>query len=186
MRAFVDTGLAGVEPGSLAALTYRWIEIWTRDPDLVAGEDDDRLREQWSARLLSLWRRVDETRRRIERLDGLEQRLDDAVLRLGSWLSRDFKQPMPVWKGSGVAFKGFEDGGLVFSLYFFVDDIELEHFWRQVRVEAELRREVARRLRREGIEFASQRLEVAFLRGGQDPAGIRLPDSRQGAQPAPE
>ena len=79
---------------------------------------------------------------------------------------------MPAWKGSGAAFKGFEDGGLVFSLFFFVDNIELEHFWRQARVEGQLRREVARRLRQEGIEFASPRFEVAFRRGGEARAGL--------------
>jgi MscS family membrane protein len=172
LNTFVEGCLAEVDPDSLAARTRRWTEIWIRDPDLVLGEDDDRLRQQWSARILSLWRRIDETRRRMERLDGLEQRLDDAVLRLGSWLSRDYKQPMPAWKGSGAAFKGFEDGGLVFSLFFFVDNIELEHFWRQARVEGQLRREVARRLRQEGIEFSSPRFEVAFLRGGEAQAGL--------------
>ncbi len=170
LNAFVEACLAEVDPDSLAAQTHRWVEIWSRDPDIVLGEDDDRLRQQWSSKLLSLWRRIDETRRRIERLDGLEQRLDDAVLRLGSWLGRDFKQPMPAWKGSGAAFKGFDDGGLVFSLFFFVDNIELEHFWRQARVEGQLRREIARRLRQEGIEFASPRFELAFLRGGEVPA----------------
>jgi len=175
LDSFVQTCLADIDPDTLAARARRWIEIWSRDPDIVPGEDDDRLKQQWSSRIISLWRRIDETRRRIERLDGLEQRLDDAVLRLASWLVRDFKQPMPVWKGSGAAFKGFEDGGLVFSLFFFVDNIELEHFWRQVRVEGELRREIARRLRQEGIEFASSRLEVAFLNGGMAPAGLPGP-----------
>jgi MscS family membrane protein len=165
LPSFVDACMTEVESESLAARTHRWIEVWTRDPDIVLGEDDVRLREQWSSRLISLWRRIDETRRRIERMDGLEQRLDDAVLRLAGWASREFKQPMPPWKASGASFKGLEDGGFRFNLYFFIDNIELEHFWRQARVEAELRREIVRRLRREGIEFASPRYELAFLRG---------------------
>jgi len=165
LDSFVTTCLGEIGPDSLAARTMRWVAILSRDPDIVVGEDDDHLRHVWSAKILSLWRRIDETRRRIERLEGLEQRQDDAVLRLASWIGRDFKQPMPAWKGSGASFKGFDEGGLVFSMFYFVDNIELEHFWRQVRVEGELRREVARRLRLEGIEFASPRFEVSFRQG---------------------
>jgi len=165
LYSFVTKCISEGTPVSLAARTMSWVEVLTRDPDLVAGEDDDRLRQLWSTKTLSLWRRIDETRRRIERLDGLEQRLDDAVLRLAGWIGRDFKQPMPAWKGSGASFKGFDDGGLVFTMFYFVDNIELEHFWRQVRVEGELRREVTRRLRLEGIEFASPHFEVSFRQG---------------------
>jgi MscS family membrane protein len=165
LETFVSACLGDIDPDALTARTMRWVEILTRDPDIVAGEDDDRLRQVWSAKIVSLWRRIDETRRRIERLDGLEQRLDDAVLRLAAWTVRDFKQLMPAWKGSGASFKGFDQGGLMFSMFYFVDNIELEHFWRQVRVEGELRREVARRLRVEGIEFASPHLEITFRQG---------------------
>ena len=165
LDGFVTTCLSEIQPDSLVDRTMRWVAVVTRDPDIVAGEDDDHLRHVWSAKILSLWRRIDETRRRIERLEGLEQRQDDAVLRLASWIGRDFKQPAPAWKGSGAAFKGFDDGGLVFLMFFFVDNIELEHFWRQVRVEGELRREGARRLRPEGIGVATPHYEVSFRQG---------------------
>jgi MscS family membrane protein len=131
VESFVTMCLGESDPGSLAARTMRWAAILTRDPDIVAGEDDDHLRHVWSAKILSLWRRIEETRRRIERLEGLEMRQDDAVLRLASWIGRDFKQPMPAWKGSGASFKGFAEGGLVFTMFYFVDNIELEHFWRR-------------------------------------------------------
>ncbi len=165
LDGFVTTCLREIQPDSLVDRTMRWVAVLARDPDIVVGEDDDRLRHLWSAKVLSLWRRIEATRRRIERVEGLEQRQDDAVLKLASWIGRDFKQPMPAWKGSGASFKGFDQGGLVFSMFFFVDNIELEHFWRQARVEGELRREVARRLRLEGIEFASPHLEVSFRQG---------------------
>jgi len=155
-----DLLLGEQEAGSLSRLTWEWIGIWCRDPDLEMGVDDDRLRARWTTRLLGLQRRVEDLQRRIADPDTLEQRLDNAVLALAHWLGSEFKQPVPPWKCSGASFKGYQDGGLVFSLWFFVDNIELEHFFRQARVEGELRREVARRLRAEGIEFASLRQEV--------------------------
>jgi len=145
---------------SLARLVWEWASIWSRDPDIEAGVDDRRLRTRWSSRVLGLQRRVKELQQRINNPDTLEQRLDDAVVGLARWLVNDFKQPVPPWKCSGASFKGYQDGALVFSLWFFVDNIELEHFFRQARVEGELRREVARRLRQEQIEFASLRQEV--------------------------
>jgi MscS family membrane protein len=145
---------------SLARLVWEWAGIWSRDPDIEAGVDDHRLRARWGSRLLGLQRRVEELHKRINNPDTLEQRLDDAVVGLARWLVSDFKQPVPAWKCSGASFKGFQDGAMVFSLWFFVDNIELEHFFRQARVEGELRREVARRLRQEKIEFASLRQEV--------------------------
>lgn len=145
---------------SLARLAWEWVGVWSRDPDIEAGVDDHRLRTRWGSRLLGLLRRVGELQNRINDPDTLEQRLDSEVVGLARWLVSDFKQPVPPWKCSGASFKGFQDGALVFSLWFFVDNIELEHFFRQARVEGELRREVARRLRQEKIEFASLRQEV--------------------------
>lgn len=171
--------LAALEPDSLAALTWHWIRTWVLDPGLVPGEDDLCLRHQWSVKILGLWRRVEDIWRRLDREGGLEQRLDDALLRLSGWLTKDYKQPIPPWKLSVAVFKGFRDGGLAFSLYFLVDNIELEHFWRQARVEQQVRREVARRLRQEGMDFASPRSEVPFLQGaerlGSDPALAGVP-----------
>jgi MscS family membrane protein len=145
---------------SLARLAWEWIGIWCRDPDLEVGVDDHRLRARWGSHLLGLQRRVEELQKRVDNPDTLEQRLDNAVVALARWLVTDFKQPVPPWKCSGASFKGYQDGALVFGLWFFVDNIELEHFFRQARVEGELRREVARRLRQEKIEFASLRQEV--------------------------
>jgi len=164
--AFVEGCLGELPADSLAALTWRWATLWTKDPDIHLGEDDVRLRAHWAVRVLSLLRRVDDLRRKVEKSDTLEQRLDDAVLRLHAWLTREFKPAVQPWKCSGVGFKGFGDAGPVFSLFFLVDDIELEHFTRQARVEGQVRREVARRLKQEGIEFAGRRYEVAFLDGG--------------------
>lgn len=164
-------------PEALVRLTWEWVGAWSRDPDIEAGVDDQRLRARWGSRLLGLQRRVRDLQQRINDPDTLEQRLDDAVVNLARWLVTEFKQPVPPWKCSGASFKGFQDGALVFSLWFFVDNIELEHFFRQARVEGELRREVARRLRQEKIEFASLRQEVQI----RLPAGAGRPPARPGA-----
>lgn len=168
-ETFLDQIVEELGPESLAACTWAWVNRWTEDPDLLQGADDVRLRRFWSTRVLGLLRRVDETWRRLERPDTLELRLDDHVLRLRTWLAQEYKAPASPWKWAGATFKGFENGAAVFSLFFFVDNIELEHFFRQARVETELRREVARRMRKEGIAFASPRYEVAFLETAATP-----------------
>jgi len=162
---------------SLARLAWEWIGVWSRDPDIEAGVDDHRLRARWGSRLLGLQRRIGALEQRISNPDSLEQRLDDAVANLARWLAAEFKQPTPPWKCSGASFKGYQDGALVFNLWFFVDNIELEHFFRQARVEGELRREVARRLRQEKIEFASLRQEVQV----RLPPGAGRPPARPNA-----
>jgi hypothetical protein len=124
------------------------------------------MRAQWAVRVVSLLRRVDALWRKLEKPDTLEQRLDDAVLKLQSWLEREFKQRVAPWKCSGAGFKGYGEVGPIFSLFFMVDDLELEHFTRQVRVENQVRAEAARRLKEAGIEFAGRRYEVAFLQAG--------------------
>jgi MscS family membrane protein len=78
----------------------------------------------------------------------------------------EFKQSVPPWKMASASHKGYQAGAQMFSLFFFVDNIELEHFYRQSRVEGEIRREVTRRLLEAGIEFGSLRQEVSLRPAG--------------------
>jgi MscS family membrane protein len=181
LEGFLDGLAPTLAPESLARRTWEWVNVWTDDPDLEDGVDDARLRARWSDRVLAMLRRADELHRRFDRPESLDQRLDDATMAFRSWLIAEFKQPVPPWKSSGAIFKGHRDGGLAFNLFFFVDNIELEHFFRQSRVETEVRREVARRLKMEGVQFASQRHEVDMLRDGRGDAE-RL--ARGGRRPA--
>ena len=174
METFVDRCMQNLDPDCLVARTWTWINEWARDPDILKGEDDVKLRHRWAPKMISLLRRVEALRRQLERADSMESRLDDQVQRLAAWLTTEFKQPIPDWKLSGTGFRGSEDGSLTFSLFFYVDDIEVEHFTRQARVEGQIRREVARRLRKEGLAFASPRYEVAFVNGGRVEASDRL------------
>jgi small-conductance mechanosensitive channel len=98
--------------------------------------------------------------RRLERADSLDRRLDDALAELAVWITEEFKQPAPAWKHSGVGFRGVTDGVQHYALYFYVDDIELEHFFRQSRVESQVRREIMRRLPQAGLRTGSPRREV--------------------------
>jgi MscS family membrane protein len=186
---FVAGCIAELPADCLAAVTWRWANIWAKDPDIHVGQDDVRMRAHWAVRVVSLLRRVDDLSRKVERPDGLEQRLDDAALRLHAWLTREFKLAVSPWKCSGAGFKGYGEAGPIFSLFFLVDDIELEHFTRQGRVETQVRREVVRRLKEEGIEFAGRRFEVAFVQGGNgaSPELAALPLSlNQGSVSAPQ
>jgi MscS family membrane protein len=171
LEGFLDELVPTLAEDSLARRAWEWIRIWAEDPDLEGGVDDVRLRARWSDRILALLRRADDLHHRFNRPDTLDQRLDDATLGVRRWLMTEFKQPVPPWKTSGATFKGMRDGGLAFNLFFFVDNIELEHFFRQVRVETEVRREVARRLKARGVPFASERHEVEMLRDRRGEAG---------------
>jgi hypothetical protein len=103
--------------------------------------------------------------------DSLEQRLDDALDDLAAWIPDDFKQPAPGWKHSGVSFRGVSNGVQEYALFFYVDDIELEHFFRQARVEGQVRREVMRRLPGAGLKAGVPRRYVRLVGGGGQPAG---------------
>jgi MscS family membrane protein len=172
---FLEGCIGEFPADSLAALVWYWANLWAKDPDIHKGQDDVRLREHWAVRVVSLLRRVDDLRRKVEQPDALDQRLDDAVLRMHAWLTRELKPAVAPWKWSGAGFKGFGEAGPIFSLFFLVDDIELEHFTRQSRVETQVRREVARRLKEEGLEFAGRRYEIAFLQGSNGASAVLAP-----------
>lgn len=111
LEDFLDQAIDELPADSLSGLTWSWVRTWARDPDIVPGEDDLRLRQQWAIKILGLWRRVGEFRRRLDREEGLEQRLDDSLLRLSGWLAKDFKQPVPAWKLSVAVLRAFGTEG---------------------------------------------------------------------------
>jgi MscS family membrane protein len=159
-EGFLEQIQAELTPGSLAQLSWNWVSLWGQDPDLLPEVDDHLLRARWGERILSLLRRIENITNNLERGGGLELRLDDDVLGVVGWLQREYKQKTPAWKESGTGFKGLVGGGFLFHMNFYVDDIELEHFERQSRVEGQVRREAYRRLRAEGISLPA-RLEIA-------------------------
>jgi len=170
LEEFIQACVAELPNESLAARTWAWVGVWTQDPDLAGSEDAARLRAQWAGRVLALLRRVDGLHRRLARADSLEQRLDDALDDLAAWIPDDFKQPAPGWKHSGVSFRGVSNGVQEYALFFYVDDIELEHFFRQSRVEGQVRREVMRRLPGAGLRAGVPRRDVRLVGAGQPAA----------------
>jgi MscS family membrane protein len=160
---FLDSIQAELGAGSLAQRTWAWVSTWAQDPDLLPEEDGRRLRGYWGERILSLLRRIDDLGDQLEGGGGLEVRLDETVLGIVTWFRGEFKQPTPAWKSSGIGFRGMTGGGFLFRMLFYVDDIELEHFERQSRVEGQVRREAYRRLREQGISLPAPRYEVTMM-----------------------
>ncbi len=159
-------------PESLLGLVHEWITVWACDPDLggtaetrldVAAlweeapdepvNDHQLLVMQWNRRIRLLVGRLSKLYARFSDPRGYEQRLDDLLLELVTWLRENFKEPEARWKNPDVNFAGQDDKGLSFSVQFFIDDIELEHFERQDRVRRELQKEIVRRLREAHIDM---------------------------------
>jgi MscS family membrane protein len=159
---------------SLIGLVREWVTIWACDPDLGGSPDvrldvaamwyepiDEPLNDQhllvmqWNRRIRLLTQRLNALRQKFAdpRGSGVEQRLDNLVRDLMDWLRKNFKEPTAKWKSPDVNFNGPDAAGLSFTLEFFIDDIELEHFERQERVQRELRREIVARLRAANISL---------------------------------
>jgi MscS family membrane protein len=164
--AFLDEIAADLDSDSVARRTWQWVNVWAADPDLMRGEDDRKLRLFWAPRVVGLMRRVDGLGRVLADRSSIERRLDEAVLRVAAWMTTEYKQPTPSWKYPSAGFGGVKEGSYLFRMVFYVDNIELEHFERQSRVEGQVRREAYRRLRQAGVAFPHMRYEVSLLGGG--------------------
>jgi MscS family membrane protein len=169
------------DPTSLLGLVREWITIWACDPDLGGNEDtrldiatlwNDPIEEplndhqllvmQWDRRCRQLVARLNVLHAHFINPEGREQRLDDLLLELVTWLRLHFKEPEVAWKAPDINFLGPDDRGMRFAVELFIDDIELEHFERQERVRRELTRELVRRLRGAHVElpYAQQTIIV--------------------------
>lgn len=162
------------DPNSLIGLVREWVTVWACDPDLGGSPDvrldvaamwyepiEEPLNDQhllvmqWNRRIRLLTQRLNGLRQKFAdpRGAGAEQRLDNLVRDLMDWLRKNFKEPAAKWKSPDVNFNGPDAAGLSFTVEFFIDDIELEHFERQERVQRELRREIVARLRAASIDM---------------------------------
>jgi MscS family membrane protein len=182
-EAFLDEIAADIDSDSVARRTWQWVNVWAADPDLMKGEDDRKLRQFWAPRIVGLMRRIDGLGRLLADRSAIERRLDEGVLRVASWMTTEFKQPTPAWKFPSAGFSGVKDGAYLFRMVFYVDNIELEHFERQSRVEGQVRREAYRRLRQAGIAFPHVRYEVSLLGGGAVVGGAAGPARPLVAEP---
>jgi MscS family membrane protein len=94
-----------------------------------------------------------------------EQHLDTATAALRHWLSTNYKALPESWKDPRVDVAGFGSSSVDLRVYYFVDDVRLEHFERQRRVNAELMIDVHERFKAHGIEIPFPQMDVWMRKG---------------------
>jgi small-conductance mechanosensitive channel len=123
-------------------------ELWSQAPDPWITEREERQqRKLW-------WERNERLKTKWERLrDDLlhpsgkkELRLDDLTINLLDWLKKEYKILPEDWKNPTVTFKEFGEKGVIVQLWFFVDNVRLEHYGRSFRVRTELARQIREQL----------------------------------------
>jgi MscS family membrane protein len=120
--------------------------------DVENRRELENLIRAWDYRVVDLHAKLDEL---YDNLDsGNEQRLDDEVRKLEDWIHTDFRETTPEWKYPDASVKSIGTGKVTYQLEMQIDDINLEYFGRQSRVESEIRREVLFQCKEAGIKLA--------------------------------
>jgi MscS family membrane protein len=119
-------------------------KAWALAPDPWAEASEQPAQIQlWQERTEALIREWDELKLKIARpRDTVEVRLDDATRQLRAWIQRQYKLRPEAWKNPTVCFRGFADGKVNLRLWFYVDNIRLEHYGRARRVTTEIARQL--------------------------------------------
>jgi small-conductance mechanosensitive channel len=122
-------------------------EAWRIQPDPYASPaEHESALHTWALRNERLQARWEEVREKmIKPDDPTEMRLDDMALAMVRWLNSEYKILPEAWKDPRVIFKAFEGDTTHIQLWFYVDNIRLEHDGRMQRV----RTDIARRIREE-------------------------------------
>ena len=149
VRADVEATLAAMEA---------WVAI---DDPWALAEESAAERTRWlelNKRLRERWAELD---RAVQRptLES-ELRLDTATHRLRNWLATQYKAPLEIWKDPNVDVKGFGASSVDLSVQYFLDDVRLEHFERQGRVNAELMIEIHERFKAHNIEIPFPQMDL--------------------------
>lgn len=120
-------------------------QAWAQQDDAYAlATENEQLRSVWQLRNERLAERWEALRGKMIRpTDPTEMRLDDMALGLVDWLTSEYRLLPEAWKNPRVTFKRFDGGSAALQLWFYVDNIRLEHDGRLQRV----RTDVARRVR---------------------------------------
>lgn len=139
---------AGARCADLVARVQAWSAL--PDPWADAGENAA-LQALWrerNARLEEKWR---ELRRRLSQPWKVqEQRMDDETEALASWLRVEYKLLSEKWKNPEATFRAF-DSCIELQLWYYIDNIRLEHYGRARRVTTEIAREIRKRFKLEQI-----------------------------------
>jgi hypothetical protein len=119
-------------------------KIWTEAEDPWLDDSDYwNLRWLWRTRndlLRSQWEKVKRTINHPD--DRLEMRLDDVTASMLEWIKREYKVAPESWKDPRVTLKRFDGDRAILELWFYVDNIRLEHDYRPSRVRTEIGRQV--------------------------------------------
>ncbi|MEH2280190.1 MAG: mechanosensitive ion channel family protein [Nostoc sp.] len=134
------------EKPTLIGLIRQWYQAWLKDPDLVI-EDQHLLPDEWEQKIDLLKIKLNKLFQKIANPGVDESRLDDYSLKFVEWLHDSFKESNTAWKEPQVQLTDIQGSGMQFSVRFYVDNIQLEHWRRGNRVQNEVRREMVRRLR---------------------------------------
>ena len=76
--------------------------------------------------------------------------MDDETQALACWLRDEYKLLSETWKDPEATFRAF-DACIELQLWFYVDNIRLEHYGRARRVTTEIAREIRKRFKLEQI-----------------------------------
>jgi len=140
-QGFVPPAQAAFE--ALITASEGWAQ---QDDPYASAAENDFVREIWARRNGRLAERWEKLRGKMIRPeDPTEMRLDDLALGLISWLQSEYRILPEAWKNPCVTFKGFDGSDAALRLWFYVDNIRLEHDGRLLRV----RTDIARRIREE-------------------------------------
>jgi MscS family membrane protein len=131
---------------TLIILIRQWYRTWLKDPDLVI-EDQHLLPDEWEQKIELLKIKLNKLFQKISNPGVDETRLDDYSSKFLEWLHNSFKESNTAWKEPQVQLTDIQGSGMQFSVRFYVDNIQLEHWRRGNRVQNEVRREMVRRLR---------------------------------------
>ncbi|MEH1920364.1 mechanosensitive ion channel family protein [Nostoc sp.] len=134
------------EKKTLIGLIRQWYQAWLKDPDLVI-EDQHLLPDEWEQKIELLKIKLNKLFQKLSNPGVDETRLDDYSLKLVEWLHDSFKESNTAWKEPQVQLTDIQGAAMQFSVRFYVDNIQLEHWRRGNRVQNEVRREMVRRLR---------------------------------------
>jgi MscS family membrane protein len=131
---------------TLISLVRIWYETWLEDPDLVL-EDQDVLPDEWEQKIELLKIKLNKLFQTISNPGVDETRLDDYAVKFLDWIESNFKESSTAWKEPQIQITDIQGSSMQFSVRFYIDNIQLEHWRRGERVKNEVRREMIRRLR---------------------------------------
>ena len=149
-RSWLEEEQDSPDKHNLISLVRHWYNSWLKDPDLVL-EDQQILPDEWEQKIEVLKIKLNKLFQTISNPGVDETRLDDYAIKFVDWLETNFKESTTAWKEPQIQITDIQGSGMQFSVRFYIDNIQLEHWRRGERVKNEVRREMIRRLRQAHI-----------------------------------